>query len=235
MFVIRADVGVGSSTCRAEDPLLHLRLIGPPVVRLGGRKLTHQQQSLVAFVGLCGPVSGDDIAHALWQGRVMSPSRLPNLLAEVRGVIGRQRLPAADDGYYRLSDVCSDVTRLETLCGSRQAGYDWLTAALGALAEVNGLPLHRSAGAGRAYWIWLERCFVQRAHVERQVTQLAAAACDALTATGRTQEAVWALEQALRAVPDDDQLQQRLAALYRVMGYRVSARTVSARVASSGL
>ncbi len=234
MFAIHAEIGAVLSRERAGtggalETKLDLRLIGPPAVRLRDQKLTHQQQALLAFVGLRGPVSGEDIALALWQGRLMSASRLPNLLAEVRGAVGRHRLPPSEDGYYRLHDVHSDTGDLDALCASDEdsdeRGEHWLYAALSLLAKIEGPPLHRSAAPGRAYWAWLDDCFVLRAHVERQISYLASNVARIL-ADDSGRRAIWALEKGLSAVPGDEQLRNQLALQYRAMGFNASARTV---------
>lgn len=221
----RSAPQVGVHSGAAGGPL-RLRLIGPPAVEIDGEVLTHQQQSLVAFIALCGPVSGDDIALALWQGRVMSANRLFNLLSETRRVVGRHRLPSSSDGYYRLFDYTSDVDRVEALCQPMTAdGSQWLEEASRAIAELEGQPLTRSARAGRTYWTWLEQCLVRRAHIERQIGQLILS-YTARTGSAAPEVAVRALEQGLRAIPDDVAVQQELLSRYQSMGFSASARTL---------
>ncbi len=224
MSCLSADESAGGAG--GEGGRLRLRLIGPPAVETDGGSLTHQQQSLLAFIALCGPVSGDDIALALWQGRVMSPNRLFNLVSETRRVVGRRRLPPSSDGYYRLSDYTSDFGRLDALCRSaRRDDSGWLEEAAVVVSQMEGQPLSRSARAGRVYWTWLEHCLIRRAHIERQIGQLILAYTDQI-GSAAPERAIQALEQGLRAIPDDVALQEELIARYQHMGFSASARTL---------
>lgn len=226
--MVAGDVDVADVV---DEPLLQIRLIGPPKVIYGRQSLTHQQQALLAYLAVRGPASSDDLHDALWSGRLMSASRLPNLLAETRAIIGKLLLPHCQDGYYRLSRFDSDLIRLDALAsgpGAYSSSTARQVAVHGILGEVRGLALHRSAHAGRLYWTWLEDCYVQRAAAERQVADLALELSNRHQA-GNLRQAVWALEQALRVIPHDQMLTEHLAELYVEMGRSSSARMISDR------
>ncbi len=187
---------------KKSNPLL--RLLGPIVVEGVEQRFTVQQTALVALLALRGPLTRDQIVDALWDGRQISTSRFANFVTEVRGVLGRDRLVHQTDGRYRLVEVDVDIEALPALTGD-------INELVTALSSITGEVLGRS---GSKYWRWLDDDFHHQLRVQQKVIDLAKSMCDRAEETERVDQARWACEMGLRAVPGHEGLSRRLVALY---------------------
>lgn len=218
----------------SEAPIV--RVLGPVRVEGAGRRMTSQQQALVAMLGLRGPLTRDQLIDGLWSGRAVSASRFANLLADVRAVIGRHRLVQHPDGRYDLVDVLVDLERFADLVEragvmSQNSRHDPAAAdgALDQLEQAIGLIEGPILQAGqRRFWCWIEDGYHRRYEIERLVVSAGLRASVLALAVHQPQRARWACERCLAGVPHDEQLVTALAGIHVVQGHQGAAADVVA-------
>ncbi len=197
--------------------------------------MTSQQQALVAMLGLLGPRTREQLIDGLWSGRAVSASRFANLLADIRGVIGRDRLVQNPDGRYELVDVLVDVERfaglIDRAMGSSSGSSDdpGVQAALDQLEQAIALIDGPILDVGhRRFWSWLEDCYHRRYEVEHLVVSAGLRAAALALAAHQPQRARWACERCLVGVPHDEKLVMTLAEIHLVQGRQGAAAEVIA-------
>ncbi|MCP3992114.1 MAG: LysM peptidoglycan-binding domain-containing protein [Actinomycetia bacterium] len=195
-----------------------IRVLGH-VDAVGAPELTSQQLSMLAFLACHGPSTKASLINGLWDGQVISQSRFPNLLAEVRARIGRNHLPEARDGRYELSGVSTDLAAFER--GVRQAQRESDSEAMITLRSilelVRGIPF---TPPGRRFWSWVGDHTHLAARVEALVADTAARLARLEQAGGSLDRAIWACEQGLMASPTDETLIILLTETYLAQGKR---------------
>lgn len=210
-----------------------VKILGPVRVEGFGSTLTSQQQALVAMLGLHGPRRRDQLIDGLWGGRAISASRFANLLADIRGVIGRDRLVQNPDGRYELVGVLVDVDRFADLVDRAampppgSSDDPGVQAALDQLEQAIGLIEGPVLDAGhRRFWSWLEDDYHRRHEIERLVVVAGLRAAVLALAVHQPQRARWACEQCLAGVPHDEKLVTTLAEIHLVQGRHGAAAEV---------
>ncbi len=198
--------------------------------------LTSQQESLLAVLGLRGPRSREQLIEDIWAGRAISDSRFANLLAEVRAVIGRDRLQQDAAGRYALSGIVTDVARFSDLVGRVEPATvaDRYDAAV-VDAELERLELALGLiegpvldGRHRRYWAWIDDAYPVRYQIEQMVVATGLRAAALALAAHQPQRARWACERCLLAVPNDEQLVATLAGIHLAQGrHRPAAELVA--------
>lgn len=204
-------------------PTVLVRLLGPVEVVGLDRSLTSQQLSLVVYLATVGPADRQQLADAIWGGRLVSAGRVANLISELRRALGSDRLPAASGGRYRLVDVTTDVDLLADLA-RRQArpGDDEAIDSL-----ERGLGLVRGPVLGvstRRYWGWLDLHPELAGQAEVAVSTVARRLVSALRAAGQHHRAGLACERALACLPLDRELVLMLEGVYQDQGRPASAQ-----------
>ncbi|MEM8924313.1 MAG: hypothetical protein AAGD35_12495 [Actinomycetota bacterium] len=211
-----------AEAAQPDDDLL-VRVLGPVEVEGTDAELTSQQLSIVAYLACHGPVSRAMVIDALWDGQVISQSRLPNLLTELRARLGRNHLPEAREGRYALAGVGTDLARFER--GVREAqGAEPDRAALilrPLLELVRGVPF---TPPGRRFWSWVADESHLAARVEALVADTALRLAVVERRLGRLERAEWACQQGLLASPTDESLVVALTEIYVEQGRGGSAR-----------
>jgi len=215
----------GTAALAPEVPALTVRVLGPVEVAGLDTELTSQQLSLLCYLACNGPSNRATLIDALWDGQVISQSRFPNLLAELRARIGRHHFPEARDGRYQLAGVTTDLDQFErgVQLANRQ---DPATAAatLGALLElVRGVPL--TVPSSR-YWTWVGDQTHFAARVEAMVADAAARLARIELDRGHLEAAQHACERGLVASPTDETLVVTLTEVYMAAGKPGQARKV---------
>ncbi|MEM7341094.1 MAG: hypothetical protein AAF467_20725 [Actinomycetota bacterium] len=179
--------------------------------------LTSQQLSLLSFLACRGPLSRAAVTHALWDGQLVSQSRFPNLMAELRARVGRHHLPEARDGRYGVAGIGTDLDELDTFLTAAD-GVDDAAAAddlRAALALVRGVPFTPPA---ERFWAWTGDESFLAARVEAAIAEAAARLAGIERRHGDLDGARWACEQGLTASPTDEQLVIVAVELYQEMG-----------------
>lgn len=143
-------------------------------------------------------------AEALWPERAVPPQTIANRLSELRRLLGfaqdgRPRL-RRDGDRHRLVEVQTDWESARRLASPGGSLDGWCRA----LALVRGRPFTGLRDAG---WTQFEG---HVAEIERTLTDCALRASAALLEASRPDEAAWAAEQGLRAVPWDERLHRAL-------------------------
>lgn len=186
-------------------------------------ELTPQQLSLVTFLACVGEANRSTIIDALWDGKPISRSRFPNLLAETRAKIGRNTLPEAKVGVYRLQGVSTDLGQFEkaVAVASKQPASDAIETLTAALELVRGNPLTTPNGR---YWTWIGDHTHLAARVESLISDAALRLCDLCVENGDLDGAIWACERGLLACPIDENLVASLAETYVAAGKLGAAR-----------
>lgn len=216
----------------ATGPLV--RVLGRVRVDGFGAALTSQQQALVAMLGLRGPCSRDQIIDGIWSGRAVSSSRFANLLADIRAVVGRDRLVQNPDGRYELVGVDVDVDRfaglIERAVTSSESPDDpGVQAALEQLEQAIGLIDGPILDSGhRRFWDWVDDGYHRRYEMERLVVSAGLRAAVLALAAHQPQRARWACERCLAGVPHDERLVATLTEIHLVQGRRGAAAEVVA-------
>ena len=182
---------------------------------------------LVAVLGLKGPCGREELIGALWGGRAISTSRFANLLAEVRAVVGRERLVQGADGRYRLHGVAIDADRFADLVQRACAqspdtpGEPAADRALEQLEEamelLDGPVLD---GGERRFWQWLDDEYHRRFEIEHLVVSAGLRAAVLAMGAHQPQRARWACERCLAAVPHEERLVATLAEIHLAQGRR---------------
>ena len=193
-----------------------VRVLGPPEAE-GWAELPTRQKTTELLVYLAlpkeRPVSTDKLRTALWPYQPgkpdVSPGTVHQELSRLRRCLGAEHFPEAKGGYQLAESVETDWGRFQALCEAATAlpedkGIEVLKEAL---ALVRGQPFE---GAGKGYgWAFDE---VLVAKIEMAIAKAAHLASARCLAFGRLDEAEWAVAQALRAGPGDEQVwEDRLA------------------------
>lgn len=212
-----------------------VRMLGPARVDGFGDMMTSQQQALVAMLGLHGPRSRDQLIDGLWSGRAVSASRFANLLADIRAVIGRDRLVQKADGRYELVDVLVDVERFADLVdravvvSPHSSDDPGIQAALEQLEQAIGLIEGPILDSGhRRFWSWLEDDYHRRYEFERLVVSAGLRAAVLALVVHQPQRARSACERCLAGVPHDEKLVTTLAEIHLLQGRQGAAAEVIA-------
>ncbi len=186
-------------------------------------ELTPQQLSLVTFLACVGEANKSTIVDALWDGKPISRSRFPNLLAETRAKIGRNTLPEAKAGVYRLNGISTDLGQFEQAIAlaSKQSASEVIDTLRSAFELVRGIPLTTPNGR---YWTWVGDHTHLAARVESLVADAALRLADLLVEQGDLEGAIWACERGLLACPIDENLVASLAETYVASGKLGTAR-----------
>lgn len=205
------------ATAAAPEPPVLVRVLGEVAVDGIEAELTSQQLSIFAYLACHGPVSRSMLIDALWDGQVISQSRLPNLLTELRARVGRQHLPEAREGRYELAGVTTDLAVLER--GVRASHGLEPEAAAAVLRPVldliRGVPF---TPPSRRFWSWVSDESHLAAHVEAVVADTALRLSALERSLGNIEAAQWACQQGLLASPTDESLVVTLTELYVEVG-----------------
>jgi DNA-binding SARP family transcriptional activator len=195
-----------------------IRVLGH-VDAVGTPDLTSQQLSMLAYLACHGPSTKASLIDGLWDGQVISQSRFPNLLAEVRARIGRNHLPEARNGHYELSGVTTDLARFEQGAhrAQRESDDEAIETLRSILELVRGVPL---TPPGRRFWSWVGDHTHLAARVEALVADTAARLARLELAQGNLDQATWACERGLMASPTDETLIILLTETYLAQGKR---------------
>lgn len=187
---------------------------GPVVSVLGqitiagiDRRLTDQQTALLTLLAVLGPQTRERLIDRIWDGRTVSRSRFANLITEIRGVVGKERLVLRDiDGRYQLNGISCDYLHFNELLNSTsdRTSESESTATLNqALDLIRGrLFEHR----GSRYWHWLDDEHHLSFDAGRSVVTAATRLADIAAESGDHANALWACRQGLLAVPGDPHL-----------------------------
>ncbi|MFV0259581.1 MAG: hypothetical protein ACK5PP_14190, partial [Acidimicrobiales bacterium] len=227
----------GTTAVPAGDPLatgpevpsagVMVRVLGPVDVVGLDTELTSQQLSLLTFLACRGPAGKAVIVDALWDGQVISRSRFPNLLAELRARVGRHRIPEAVNGRYQVAEVDTDLAHFERLAapGADGDGADddaeVRRRLRAALDLVRGAPL---TVPGPRFWTWVDDHTHFATGLEALVADVAARLARSARRAGDTEAAVWACRRGLEAAAMDQTLVSMLTELYVELGHHGSAR-----------
>ncbi|MEL7207385.1 MAG: hypothetical protein AAGK32_03985, partial [Actinomycetota bacterium] len=205
------------------EPEILVRVLGEVAVEGIDAELTSQQLSILGYLACHGPVSRSMLIDALWDGQVISQSRLPNLLTELRARVGRQHLPEAREGRYELAGVTTDLARFErAVRASHGLDPEAAVAVLRpALAWVRGVPF---TPPSRRFWSWVGDASHLAAHVEALVADTAVRLAELERGLGDIDRAQWACQQGLLASPTDESLVVALTELYVEQGKQGLAR-----------
>lgn len=215
----------GQGPHSAEIPELTVRVLGPVEVAGLDTELTSQQLSLLCYLACNGASTRASLIDALWDGQVISQSRFPNLLAELRARIGRHHFPEARDGRYQLAAVTTDLDQFER--GVQTANRQEPAAAAATLTAildlVRGVPL--TVPSSR-YWTWVGDQTHFAARVEAMVADAAARLARIELDRGQLEAAQNACQQGLLASPTDETLVVALTEVYMAAGKPAQARKV---------
>jgi len=215
---------MGHPVARRKQRGPTVRVLGPVTVEGVASALTVQQTSLVALLAIKGPQSKDLLIDSLWAGNRVSDSRFANLLTELRGAIGKRRLVYRVDGRYELVEVGCDLDLFAELVGdagrrpSTGASADVMEEErplVEALSLVGGRLFEHS---GSRYWNWLDHEYHIAVKAEQTVRDVALGLAASASRRAHYGLALWACQQGLLAVPDDEQLIAALVGLYRIQG-----------------
>ncbi len=206
---------------------LVLRILGPVQVTGAASRLSSQQLALMTYLACVGPASRETLIDALWGGRPVSARRFANVLADLRGVIGRRHLPPISAGHYRLVDLPTDLDLLVALAEGAGRSADGANrgAELAALESAVGLvrgPAF-STPAGRSWW-WLDAHPEVVARAEAMVGQVAHRLVVLLRDGGELDRARVVCDRALSWCPLDRELVLALEGLHRAQGRPAVAR-----------
>ncbi len=205
------------------DVAIVVGVLGPVTIDGVDAELTSQQLSVLTYLACHGPVSRAMLIDALWDGQVISRSRLPNLLTELRARVGRHHLPEAREGRYALDGADTDLARFER--GVRRAqtlsGRAAAAELRSALQLVRGVPL---TPPSRRFWSWVTDESHLAARVEAVVADSALRLAALERADGDLDGAEWACQQGLLASPTDEALVVALTEIYVDRGQSGLAR-----------
>ncbi len=215
----------GEGARSPEIPTLTVRVLGPVEVDGLDAELTSQQLSLLCYLACNGASNRASLIDALWDGQVISQSRFPNLLAELRARIGRHHFPEARDGRYQLAAVTTDLDQFErgVQTANRQEPAAAATTLTAILGLVRGVPL--TVPSSR-YWTWVGDQTHFAARVEAMVADAAARLARIELERGHLEAAQNACQQGLAASPTDETLVVTLTEVYMAAGKPAQARKV---------
>jgi hypothetical protein len=217
-----AQVPDGSTLEPVEKPLAAPP--GPEISVLGrvemtgiDADLTSQQLSLLTYVACHPDATREAIIDALWDGRVISKRRFPNLLAETRSRVGRDLFPEASGGRYRLAGVSTDLERLErAIEDAADAGPgDRRLALRAAVGLIRGVPFTPPA---TRFWSWVTNHGHVAARIESTIADTTSRLAQLEQDAGDLDRARWACEKGLLASPADPTLVTILTEVYMELG-----------------
>ena len=187
-----------------------VRVLGPPQAEGWAEPPTRQKTTeLLVYLALHRerPVSTEKLRAALWPYQPgkpdVSPGTVHQELSRLRRCLGAEHFPEAKGGYQLAESVETDWERFQAFCEAATALPEEKSTEVlkEALALVRGQPFE---GAGKGYgWAFDE---VLVATIEMAVAKAAHLASARCLAFGRLDEAEWAVAQALRAGPGDEQV-----------------------------
>jgi DNA-binding SARP family transcriptional activator len=193
-----------------EGRKVFVRLLGPPEAEGWAEPPTRQKTTeLLVYLALHKerPVGTEKLRTALWPYQPgkpdVSPGTVHQELSRLRRCLGAEHFPEAKGGYQLAESVETDWGHFQALAEAATAlpedkGTEVLKEAL---ALVRGQPFE---GAGKGYgWAFDEVLVAKIEMAVAKAAHLASARCLAL---GRLDEAEWAVAQALRAGPGDEQV-----------------------------
>jgi len=205
-----------------------VRVLGPIEIVGASGPLTSQQRSLVAYLACVGPSGRERIVDALWDGRPVSGRRFANLLSEVRAALGREHVPDAVGGRYRLVGIDTDLDHFERLVApsgrmrrerapapTTEVEAAEVQALEAALALVRGTAL---CPPGGRHWAWLDQYPELTARTEAAVAEVACRLAALHRAGGDLERARRACERGLACSPLDRSLVTALEAVYLDQG-----------------
>lgn len=219
------DGGLPMLKLTGGHPGPYVAVLGSIEVRGAQWRLTPQQLSFVALLACERGAGRETIVDALWDGRPISGGRLANLATDVRAKIGRDHLPEAVDGRYRLVGVPTDLDLFEGLVTSAARIGGGMSRRSAALALVRGAPFTPPV---RRYWSWVADRGNLAARAEALVADAARELAAELAARGDLDAARRACEQGLLASPLDEALVLALARIYVDLGKAGSANRLIA-------
>jgi len=190
-----------------RDSGLAVRVLGPILITGAPHRLTVQQTALLTLLAVLGPQTRERLIDRIWNGQAVSLSRFANLITEIRGVVGKQRLTLREaDGCYQLNGISCDYLQFDDLLhitSVENADSETAAALTQALRLVRGqLFEHRNS----RYWHWLDNEHHLFFEVGRSVATAAAQLAEMAARSGDHTTAIWACRQGLLAVPGDEQL-----------------------------
>lgn len=224
-----ADFGQGGDPATPDPgPTMTIQVLGDVIVSGADAELTSQQLSLLAYLACHGSSGREAIIEALWDGQVISRSRFPNLLAELRARIGRNHLPEARSGRYQLQGVTTDLVAFERGVGAanKQPPQEAVVTLRSIMTLIRGVPL---TPPGRRFWSWIGDETHLAARVEALVADTAARLARFEQDLGSLDGAQRACEQGLLASPTDETLVVVLTEVYMMLGKPGLARRLVER------
>jgi predicted ATPase/DNA-binding SARP family transcriptional activator len=211
--------------CRATDPGVEVRLLGPVSLGAGGREITirsPKQQVILAMLALSPRVSVDAMADALW--RDAPPA---SVAATVHTLVSRLRrtIEEAGGGIAIRSEGVGYVMDVDPSCVDVHRFEAHLAAGRSALAE--GSPEEATRWLRRALSLWRgpaledvsDRDFarVSATRLEEARRRATEELAEAELASGRPAMALEALKALMAIHPYDEGLRAReMIALYRL-------------------
>lgn len=213
----RAELSRDEEAAAEPEPSMLVRVLGEVTIDGVDEELTSQQLSILSYLACHGPVSRAMLIDALWDGQVISQSRLPNLLTELRARVGRQHLPEAREGRYDVAGIGTDLATFErgVRLSHGLAAVEAVEVLRPALALVRGVPF---TPPSRRFWSWVSDESHLAAHVEAVVADTALRLAALERELGDIERAQWACQQGLLASPTDESLVVALTELYVAQG-----------------
>ncbi len=136
----------------AESGLL-IRVLGSVQIEGGAADLDEAERSLLTFLALVGPSTGDQIRDAVWPAGAIDDAEFDATIERLRSQLGH-RFPDLGDGRFRLRSVITDLGSARRWIAQAKSMSDERARSLLqlALAEVRGEPF---SGTGERYWQWI--------------------------------------------------------------------------------
>ena len=209
--------GPDSGGAAPASPGIRVRVLGAVEVDGIEDELTSQQLSLICFLACNGPSTRAAITDGLWDGQMISKSRFPNLMAEVRAKVGRHHFPEMRNGRYQVVAARTDVEDFERAVIAANDADSGEAARLlrQAMGMVSGVPFTRPDGR---FWSWVGDNSHLSARTEALVADTAARLARLEQFAGNLDGARVACEQGLVASPADETLVALLTDIYMEMG-----------------
>ncbi len=189
------------------------------------KSLSSQQLSLLTFLAVHGPTTKQLLMDLLWDGQLISPKRFANLLAETRKVVGKDILPAAIDGRYKVDGIVTDLDLLKKATAQSNQNPQKLTELERLLGKVDGVPFE---GSNRRYWSWVAEHNYVYAEAECLIAEASLTLAELHEQQGQLERAAQVCRHGLRGAPLDENLTTKLAQLLKVLGqHSLAERVVS--------